>query len=662
MSALLLALAAGTPLPAAAQELDRGALEQLFGEPVTTAATGKPQRASDVPANMDIITRDDIRRSGAGNIPELLRFVTGIDLRRSSFADVSVAIRGNNQPQNGRLLVLLNGRQVYRDDYGSVTWQTIPVEMEEIRQIEVVKGPASALFGFNAVSGVINIVTYDPLQDPVNVLAARTGTQSLAAGTAITTVRAFDRLGLRVSAGGYLAKEYDRSALQSGIAGQPLSPRRGVLSADSKVRVAPGVEVGLYASDTSAQNLAFSPYGMLSANYYRTNAVRGYVQADTPIGLLDLNAYRNELRFRSSTSAIAWNNVVYVVQASDLVKLGTDHAVRLGVEYRNNSVDSGFVPGGGSFGGAVGYQVVAGSAMWDWQITPTLSLTNAVRLDHLMLNKNGNTTSTGFTSAWYNDISFTAVSYNSGLVYRVTELDTVRLTTARGVQAPSLLILGATNGGNPGATPAVVTNYELSHDRSLPFLGATLRNSIFYQRTEDILSTVFGGPTILAPNGRSATVAGNIGASDEIGWEIGLKGRSESGLHWNVSYALTSVTDHTTVNKGPQPNSIIDYQRGTPVHNVIVGGGYAIGKWEFDLQARWQSRFRDYAPTDGIGRSLRPVIVADYLTANARIGYAVTETLTLALAVAQLNQSRIVQTAGGVPVERRVLLSATARF
>jgi outer membrane receptor for ferrienterochelin and colicins len=55
-------------------------LSNCYGEPVTTSATGKPQKVSEVPANMEIITQDDIRRYGADNIPEILQFVTGIKL------------------------------------------------------------------------------------------------------------------------------------------------------------------------------------------------------------------------------------------------------------------------------------------------------------------------------------------------------------------------------------------------------------------------------------------------------------------------------------------------------------------------------------------------------------------------------------------------------
>jgi len=159
-----------------AQTIDYGALEHLFGEPVTTSATGSPQREADVPANMEIISADEIRRSGADNIPDILQFVAGVDVRRYGIADAEVSVRGYNQQFSPRLLVLINGRQVYLDDYSHTAWQSLPVQIDEIRQIEVVKGPNSALFGFNAAGGVINIITFDPLLDSTNAATIRSPT------------------------------------------------------------------------------------------------------------------------------------------------------------------------------------------------------------------------------------------------------------------------------------------------------------------------------------------------------------------------------------------------------------------------------------------------------------------------------------------------------
>ena len=174
--------------------MDLGALESLFGEPVTTSVTGSPQRASEVPASMTIITADEIRRSGARDIPGVLRHVPGINVLQWTNDQADVGARGYNQAYSSRLLVLVDGRQVYADSYAFTPWSTLPVELADIRQIEVVMGPNGALFGFNAVGGVINIVTYDPHYDDVNTASVTGGTQNLLQGSAVATFK-LDRRG-----------------------------------------------------------------------------------------------------------------------------------------------------------------------------------------------------------------------------------------------------------------------------------------------------------------------------------------------------------------------------------------------------------------------------------------------------------------------------------
>ena len=160
-------------LPATAQSIDYGSLEMLFDEPVTTSATGAPQRSTDAPVTMEIISADEIRSSGARQLTDLLARVPGLEVRNTSSVTGEVSIRGYNGPKTPRLLVLVNGRQVFNDSYNEVNWAAIPVQMEEIRQIEIVKGPNTALFGFNAVSGVINIITFSPFYDDADSMTVR---------------------------------------------------------------------------------------------------------------------------------------------------------------------------------------------------------------------------------------------------------------------------------------------------------------------------------------------------------------------------------------------------------------------------------------------------------------------------------------------------------
>jgi outer membrane receptor for ferrienterochelin and colicins len=132
----------------------------------------------------------------------------GVDFQQWTDDQAEISVRGYNQPYSQRVLVLINGRQVYADDYSFTPWSSLPVELAAIRQIEVVNGPASALFGFNAVGGVINIVTYNPLYDSVDSASVSAGSQQLVQGSAIGTLPLGQAGGVRI---------LRRRALQSGF-------------------------------------------------------------------------------------------------------------------------------------------------------------------------------------------------------------------------------------------------------------------------------------------------------------------------------------------------------------------------------------------------------------------------------------------------------------
>src|ERR1019366_8938865 len=259
-----------------------------------TSATGRPQLVSEAPADMEIITQADIRRSGATSIPDILQFLPGLDVRRYGMADVDVGIRGYNQPYNPRLLVLVNGREVYEENYGHVSWEEIPVQLNEIRQIEVIKGPNSALYGFSAVSGVINIITYDPLVDSINAATLSTGTQDYQAGSVVGTARLGDYLGVRLSAGGFTSKDFAPAGLPMIDTAARRSPEIGAFNIDAKARPAAGVETFIEASMTDSGAAQDTFAGVFSTLFTRTNSLRAGVSVDTRIGLLGLSAYRNE--------------------------------------------------------------------------------------------------------------------------------------------------------------------------------------------------------------------------------------------------------------------------------------------------------------------------------------------------------------------------------
>ena len=651
------------PVPAFGQAVDYQGLEALFQEPVTTSVTGKAQRASDAPANIDIITAADIARSGADNLPDILRLVPGVDVRRYGFAAAEVSIRGYTRPSNPRLLVLVDGQQVYLDDFGRTQWYALPVEIADIRQIEVIKGPSSALYGFNAVSGVINIVTRDPLRERQQTATVRGGTQEYGAVSASGTAPFGEWGAVRLSAGGFRARDFTRG---SAIVASDVPPRRGSVSLDGRFRIAPGIEATLSGSvvDLRTQEPVGSPF--LADSRYATSAVRAAITAESRIGLLGLNGYRNTLRYAYDTdqSRTRTSNAVTVVQANDTFKLGAAHAVRLGVEFRDNSER---LP---RYGSTVGYNLFAANAMWDWQVTPDVALTSAVRVDHMALRHEGFLLPAGMgrSQADYNGRRITALSYNTGLVWRATDLDTIRLSAARGLQAPSLTALGHQDAaadprlpvriafvGSPNLRPSTVDQGEIGYDRSVSSLSSVVRIAAYVQRTTDIIADPFAAAPMFGRDGIVLQSA-NVGSSAAAGGELGIRG-SEGGWRWNASYAYLSIRDSLD-GKGQLP--WFSFEKSSPAHVVMLGGGRSLGRFDLDAQGRWQSTFRDYAG-DARTSQFIPVSVSNYLDLSARAAYRLTDGLTLALTANQFNVSRLAQSAGR-PVERRLFLSATARF
>ncbi len=148
------------PVQQAAQGADLTTmnLEDLMNVHVTSVSK-QDQKMSQVAAAVFVIEQEDIRRSGATNIPDLLRMVPGLDVAQINANTWAISIRGFNSQFSNKLLVLVDGRAVYTPTFAEVSWDTVDVPLEDIDRIEVIRGPGGAVWGDNAVNGVINIVT-----------------------------------------------------------------------------------------------------------------------------------------------------------------------------------------------------------------------------------------------------------------------------------------------------------------------------------------------------------------------------------------------------------------------------------------------------------------------------------------------------------------------
>jgi iron complex outermembrane receptor protein len=178
---LLLVLAGVVSAPGLASavariDLTEIGLEELMDLEITSVSR-RPQKISDTAAAVFVITREDLRRSGVTSIPEALRMAPGLEVARLGANKWAVTARGFNGRFANKLLVLMDGRSVYTPFFSGVFWEVQDTLLEDIDRIEVIRGPGAALWGANAVNGVINIITREARDTQGALASAGFGTE-----------------------------------------------------------------------------------------------------------------------------------------------------------------------------------------------------------------------------------------------------------------------------------------------------------------------------------------------------------------------------------------------------------------------------------------------------------------------------------------------------
>lgn len=182
--------------PAPSQEEGRRdyaqiSLEELLNKDITVAATKTRVDVAKAPVSVTVLTPDDIRRSGAMRLGDVLRSVPGLDVLESFPGQISVSARGTSEVFNNNMLVLVDGRRLEFQSSGVPYFENMPARLEDIKRIEVIKGPVGALYGTNALAGIISITTYSPDEVPGTLVAVQGGDRD----TYAATVRQAGRIG-----------------------------------------------------------------------------------------------------------------------------------------------------------------------------------------------------------------------------------------------------------------------------------------------------------------------------------------------------------------------------------------------------------------------------------------------------------------------------------
>jgi len=196
---------------------------ERYEETVVVSASRTEEKLVNAPASISVIGAQTIMNAPTQNFAELLRAVPGVNITQVSARDINVTTRGATGTLATGQLALLDGRSIYQDFFGFVMWDFLPVNLNEIKQVEVIRGPASAVWGANALNGVVNVITKSPreMQGTSAVLGVGgfdrdagtgegegAGTLFYISGTHAQAVN--DRVAFKISAGGYTQDPYSR--------------------------------------------------------------------------------------------------------------------------------------------------------------------------------------------------------------------------------------------------------------------------------------------------------------------------------------------------------------------------------------------------------------------------------------------------------------------
>lgn len=245
-------------LATSSDDLTELSLEALMDIRVTSVSK-KPQKLANAAAAAFVISQEDIRRSGATSIPELLRMVPGLQVARIDANKWAVSIRGFNGRFSNKLLVLKDGRSIYTPLFSGVYWEHLDTPLEDIERIEVIRGPGAALWGANAVNGVINIITRNSEDTKGGLLTAGGGSSEQGFATLRYGFRLNEDTNLRVygkyanhGPGQYQTGSDAHDAWQSGSTGFRLD---SVLSARDSMTVQGDYYAGSYDETYSLYDL-----------------------------------------------------------------------------------------------------------------------------------------------------------------------------------------------------------------------------------------------------------------------------------------------------------------------------------------------------------------------------------------------------------------------
>ena len=542
----------------APQALKKLSLEELFDLEVTTVSQ-KPESLSKAAAAIHVVTQDDLRRSGALSIPEALRASPGVEVAQVDARQYAITARGFNGTIANKLLVLIDGRSVYTPLFSGVFWDVQDVFMEDVEQIEVIRGPGATVWGANAVNGVINVLSKDASETQGFLVSGGAGDFENGFGGA----RYGGTLGSRASFRIY-GKSFDRGP----------SRRTNGQEADDAFRMSQGgMRIDWSPTGSDRITLQGDGYGghedqatAAPIDVGGANGIARWSRQLSATSDLQLRVYVDHTD-RDNPPTFAEKLDTYDAELRHRFAPASGHDLVWGANYRHtrddvhNSAMLAFLPA------RVSHDLYSGFVQDEWTTAQNrLRLTVGSKFEH-------------------NDYSGLEIQPSGRLAWSASDGQTIWGAVSRAVRAPSRIDRDLFSpavppfllAGGPDFESEVLLAYELGY-KFQPLKTVTASIATYHNRYSQLRS-LEGGPPYVLGNGLKATASG---IETEINWQ------ATRGWRFDLGYAYLSLD--LSREPGSTDVSQIAQEGDSPRHQGYARSSLSLSRrLEFDVTTRYVS-------------------------------------------------------------------------
>lgn len=575
---------------AAAQEQvaqQRGEREKFIDIPLVESGSRRQQPLPRAPSTISVIQGEDLQSLGLRFLTDGLRRVPGMEVTRISSTESNVSLRGYNDDSSASqgILALVDGRSVYNEFFGSVLWETLPVSLEDVKFIEVVRGPGSFVHGPNAMHGLVNVVTRSPLDYEKDAahLSASAGSYRSAVATARVVRREGDS-GLKATVGWDDIRQFNPRGENSRDKKFVELRYATLLDRDHRVEVIGG-------GSEQAFDVLIPTFAGIPPVTFANVAQEQFLNGVYTFGALKFQVYWNRFLAESEPDQIyePFETILNVGDADLQYSLSplSGHTLTAGTGYRAAAFENEDENvSGGRHRTGLGWIFLQD----EFEVTEDLWLTTGLRLDK-------------------HTVSGTSESPRLAAVWRFAEDEYVRASAGYGFRNPSLRefwfdmqLFGGpfTIAGNRRLRPEQMRSLEAGYS-GRPAKDLRVDLTVYYNLVDRLVEFRPVGPSLFAPK--------NSNKEDAFGGELEVEYLFADWGSAFVNYAFTVRRDRDTHDRHP----------GTPRHKANAGVRATLPE---GLTAMvWSTYFDDVEFLDTAIANSSIGEVDEYGLLNARVSY-----------------------------------------